>query len=73
MQNNLKISSDVWFCAFLLKKGLKIKEYDVIDKGRVRCKFDITDSEWKSLKLEFNSSELSEYKTIIDKLKDLAF
>lgn len=73
MQSQLKVSSDVWFCAFLIKKGLKIKEYDVIDKGRVRCKFDVTEDEWKKYKLEFNNSELSEFKTIIDKLKDLAF
>lgn len=73
MQSHLKVSSDVWFCAFLIKKGLKIKEYDVIDKGRVRCKFDVSEDEWKKYKLEFNNSELSEFKTIIDKLKDLAF
>lgn len=69
----LKTSSDVWFCAFLMKKGIIIKEYDVIDKGRVRCKFELNDTDWKKYKLEFNNSELSEFKAIIDKLKDLAF
>lgn len=69
----LKTSSDVWFCAFLMKNGIAIKEYDVIDKGRVRCKFELSDVDWKKYKLEFNSSELSEFKAIIDKLKDLAF
>lgn len=69
----LKTSSDVWFCAFLMKKGVQIKEYDIIDKGRVRCKFELSEDDWKKFKLEFNNSELSEFKTIIDKLKDLAF
>ncbi len=69
----MKQSSDVWFCAFLIKSGHKVKEYDVVDKGRVRCKFELNDEQWKKYKLEFNNSELSEFKTIIDKLKDLAF
>lgn len=68
-----KSSSDVWFCAFLVKKGNKIEEYDVIDKGKVRCKFNLTDDQWKTFKLEFNNSELSEFKSLIDKLKDMAY
>jgi len=69
----LKSSKDVWYCAFLMKKGYKIQSYNVFDRGKVCCYFDISDEDWKKLKLEFNHSELSEYKMLIDKIKDLCF
>jgi hypothetical protein len=66
-------SSDVWFCAFLIHKGHKVKDYETIGRGKIRCEFDVDAKEWKILKLEYNNSEVSEYKMIIDKLKDLAY
>lgn len=69
----MKSSQDVWFISFLKLKGYEIHHYDVISRGKVKCYFDIPDEEWKNLKLEFNKSEISKYKTIIDGLKDLAY
>lgn len=70
---NLKISRDIWFCAFLINKGHEVVNYQVIERGKISCQFDIADDSWKQLKLEFHNSEISEYKAIIDKLKDLAY
>lgn len=69
----LKESTDIWYCAFLVSKGHKIQEYDVISRGKVKCKFEITDNEWHQLKLEFNNSDIIKFKAIVDQLKDLAW
>ncbi len=71
--NELKKATDVWFCAFVINKGHSIKKYDVLSRGKVCCYFEITEDEWKSLKLEFNNSELINFKGIINNIKDLAF
>lgn len=69
----MKSSQDVWFIAFLQNKGIKISRYDIISKGKVRCYFDLTDEEWQNYKLEFNNSEISIYKGLIEKIKDLCY
>jgi hypothetical protein len=72
-EKNLKNSSDVWFVAFLMHKNFSIVKYDVMNRGRVRCYFSLTDKEWQDYKLEFNDSEIIKYKATIDRIKDLAF
>lgn len=69
----MKSTQDVWFCAFLIKNKYEIEKYDVIGRGKIKAYFNITDNEWQKMKLEFSKSELSEFKNIIDKLKDLAY
>lgn len=69
----MKSSQDVWFISFLKIKGHEIDHYEVIARGKVKCHFDISDDEWKELKLEFNKSEISKYKSIIESIKDLSF
>jgi hypothetical protein len=69
----MKSTNDIWFSAFLIKNGFEITKYDIIGRGKIKCFFTITDEQWQKLKLLFSKSELSDYKNIIDKLKDLAF
>lgn len=69
----MKVSQDVWFISFLKIKGHEIHHYDVIARGKVKCYFEIPDEDWKELKLEFNKSEISKYKSIIESIKDLSF
>lgn len=66
-------TTDLFFMAFLIHNGHQVKKYDVISKGKISCEFDITDEEWKHLKLEFNSSEASKLKQTIEQLKDLGY
>lgn len=73
MEPSLKSSTDLWFCAFLRKKGYKIISYDILARGKGRFHFSIEEGLWKELKLEFNNSELSEIKQNIEMLKDLCF
>jgi hypothetical protein len=68
-----KKSTDLYFNAFLLLKGYKIERYDVNDKHKVTCYYKISDEEWQKLRLEFASSEFSNIKMAIEKIKDLAF
>jgi hypothetical protein len=70
---NLKNSSDVWFIAFLMHKSLAIVKYDVMERGRVRCYFALSDKEWQDYKLEFNNSEIIRYKAMIEQIKDLGY
>lgn len=67
----MKHSSDVWFISFLIIKGNKIAKYDVIERGRVKCYFEISEDDWKKHKLEFSQSEVSKYKQTIEMLKDM--
>jgi len=69
----MKSSQDVWFISFLKMQGREIHHYEVISRGKVKCYFEIEDEEWKRLKLEFNKSEISKYKSIIESIKDLSF
>ncbi len=69
----MKNSTDVWFIAFLMMNKNEIKKFDVIDRGKVRCFFDLTDEQWHALKLKYNNSEVSQYKALIEKIKDLSY
>jgi hypothetical protein len=69
----MKSSSDVWFIAFLIKNKYEIAKYDIIARGKLKAYFNISDADWQKMKLEFSKSELSEYKALIDKLKDLCY
>lgn len=69
----MKTSTDVWFCAFLMHKNHKIQSYKIISRGKVSCEFRIEEQEWQKLKLEFNNSDISQYKALIEKIKDLVF
>lgn len=69
----LKSSSDLWFSAYLMLKGIKLERYEIIGRGKGKYFFDLSDSEWVAHKLSFNNSELVKYKTLIEQLKDLLF
>ncbi|NJO65526.1 MAG: hypothetical protein HC836_47760 [Richelia sp. RM2_1_2] len=69
----MKSTSDIWFVAFLKKNKIEMDRYDVIGRGKIKAYFNISDNDWQKMKLAFNKAEISEYKHIIDALKDLAY
>lgn len=73
LESKHKTSSDVWFIAYLMHNKVQIKSYDVFERGKVRCYFDLTDSDWQKYKLEFNNSDLIKFKALIQQIKDLSF
>jgi len=69
----MKETTDVWLMAFLVLKGYEIKSYSVIARGKIKAQFEIEDSLWRTLKLEFQKSDVSKLKSTIDQIKDLAW
>lgn len=67
----MKQTNDVWFMAFLTKRGYKFKDYSRSADKKVTLKFDISDEEWKKMVIEFSQSELSDYKNLVRRFKDL--
>ena len=66
-------TTDLWFASFLIFKKFKLSAYNVISRGKGEFFFQMTEEEWKKMKLEFNSSDLSVIKQTIDQLKDLCY
>lgn len=71
--NTLKSSTDVWFCSFLLSKHIPIADYKKKEYGKVECFFALTDQEWKTLKIEFDNSDIVNFKGYIQRIKDLSY
>ena len=69
----LKFTSDIWFTAFLMKQGHNIAKHDVVARGKVTCYFELSEEKWNDLKLAFAKSEISEYKALIGKVRDLGY
>jgi hypothetical protein len=68
-----KSSTDIWFCAFLKIKGIKLVSYEVVGRGKVKCEYVLSAEEWQTLRIEFNNSICSEFKTAVESIKDLSF
>ena len=66
-------TTDLFFAAFLKFKGFEIEDYEVISKGKGRYKFRISPDDYKKMKLEFVSSDISKIKQIIEEIKDLLY
>jgi hypothetical protein len=66
-------TTDLWFAAYLYN----INPHKLVGVGKTGAKthfeFAYNAKEWKEYKLEFLTSEVSNVKYIIEKLKDLAF
>lgn len=69
----MKSTTDIWLMAFLKKNKIEMERYDVIGRGKLKAYFNVSDAEWQKMKLAFNKAEISEYKHIIDALKDLCY
>lgn len=66
-------TTDLFFAAFLKFKGFEIYDFEVISKGRGRYKFNISKEDYKQMKLEFISSDISKIKQIMEEIKDLLY
>lgn len=71
--NTLKGSTDLWFCTFLKMEGYEIVDYNVISNKRGKFFFDISDEDWKALKIKCDKSIITKVKTAQISLKDLLF
>ena len=73
-EHNNKIGTkDVWFSAYLQDLGHEIVAVNRITRGKAEYMFELSEEDWRKLKLDFHNSKLSKYKSLISKLKDLAY
>lgn len=70
---NLKVTKNIKFCAFLRMKKIHPIGVEQIVRGRAEYKYNLSDEDWKQLKIDFNKSEFIEYANCIDAIKDLAY
>ena len=66
-----KSTTDIWFASFLVHNGHDVADYEITQNSRGRFFFKLNDIQWKEMRLKFNSSEISKFKTIQISLKDL--
>lgn len=66
-------TTDLFFAAFLKLNGFGIADFEVISKGRGRYKFNISSEDYKRMKLDFISSDISKVKQIMEEIKDLLY
>ena len=71
----MQTTKDLWLAGFLQSKGYTVINYSILDpkKKLAEFNFNISDEDWKTLKLEFYNSEVSKVKWNIEKLKDLCY
>ena len=61
-KKNIIDTTDIWFVSFLRMNGYNIHSFDVLPKSKGRFYFEMTEEEWKKMKLEFNRSTVSDIK-----------
>lgn len=67
----MQASTDIWFTAFLMFKGVKMAKYEKIGMKKGKYYFVLTDEQWNAYKLEFNNSDLIKFKGLVEQVKDL--
>jgi hypothetical protein len=69
----MKKTTDVWFASFIKLNGFKVVDFEIIEKGKGRFIFDLTEEQWKELRIKFSNSDISKIKQIMGELKDLLY
>jgi len=72
-KKRVKPTTDIWFGAFLKFKGYLLHDFEVIRPRRVKYFFEISDEDYKAMKLEFLAHDMSKLKQIMEELKDVSF
>ena len=57
-------TTDLWFAAYLQLRGYICADFEKLERKRCRFKFDISEGDWKKLKVEFLKSDISKIKQI---------
>lgn len=68
----MKHTRDLWFSSFLIMNKVQLANY-VIENGKLKFFFELTDEEWSSWRRKFLSSDIAECKMQQEKLKDLLY
>ena len=71
--NNTMKTTDLWLATFLIKDGFPLKDYEKLGHRKVSFEFNMTDSEWKSAKLRYRTSDFSKFEQEMAKLRELCY
>ena len=70
----MKRTTDMFMAAWLgVEKGIEFDDYNRLDRRRVEYLYEITDEQWKKLKMGFYKSIVSKVKVEIERLKDVKY
>jgi len=69
----MKKITDLWFASYLRSKGFELVDFELKHRGKGIYIFEISDEEYKKLRIEFFKSEVSKVKQIMEELKDLVY
>lgn len=66
-------TTDIWFAGFLTHLGYKMTKFEKLGRSKVKCFYELSDTQWEKAKLDFHNSELSKFKGYIEQIKDLGY
>lgn len=69
----MKGTKNIKFCAYLRYKKIHPDKVEKVARGRAEYFYNIGETEWQLLKLEFDKSDFIVYADCLDKIKDLAY
>lgn len=67
----LKSTTDIWFASYVMLFGHEVRDYEIMNRNKGKFLFDISDADWKQLRLKFSTSDVSRIKMNQIILKDL--
>jgi hypothetical protein len=69
----MKSTTDLWFVCFLMENSFEVKDYQSQKAGKVRFIFEMTDADWKKMKIAFQKSAVMKIKLNYEKLLNLIY
>lgn len=70
----MRCITDIWFASYLIEfKQIPLSKYKVLGKNKLGFYFELDDTQWSTLRLEYVSSDLSRLRQTQDRLKDLLY
>ncbi len=69
----MKRVTDLWFASYLKCKGYELVDFELKQRGKGVYIFEISEEDYKKLRLDFFKSDISNIKQIMEALKDMAY
>ena len=71
--DGLKDTKNLKFSAYLRFKNVPVEKIEKIGRNRARYFFDLDETKWQELKLQFDKSDEFKYAQCLDAIADLAY
>lgn len=69
----MKSTTDIWFASFLMSMDHKCVDFNIISRYKGEYKYNISEADWKKLKLLYINSEVKKIEDYQKQLKDLLY